>query len=217
MKRFLFFAILCLSIATGVAVHSIYTMPTKLMLEKNEYYRDKAGGVNRFLNQGLPDATWTGVVRPCPDLMYSYLVFDLREKPLAVEIPGYDDYWVIQMVASNTDNFAYLGHRTQGADPARFVLYYGNKPGFQPPRGFQAIASPTGTGTLLLRYLVRTRDDVPKIEAIRKQVKAWQPRGLSCRFTAETTRSRRQSVRPRAVHNFMAVSSMEPAVFTVMS
>jgi hypothetical protein len=173
MNRKIFYILGCLAIAAAVAVHGIYTMPTKLMLEKNEYYREKAGGMNLFLHQGLPDGSWTGFVRPCPDLMYSYLVFDLRDKPLAVELPGYDDYWVIQMAASNTDNFAYFGHRTQGPEPARLMLYHGQNPDARPPRGFQAIESPTGTGTLLLRYLVRTKADVPKIEAVRQQVKAY--------------------------------------------
>ena len=173
MNRKIFYIIGCLAIATAVAVHGIYTTPTKLMLEKNEYYREKAGGVNRFLHQGLPDPTWMEVVRPCPDLMYSYLVFDIREKPLVVELPGYDDYWVVQMVASNTDNFTYLGHRTLGPEPGRFVLHSGTDKDFQAPRGFQVVKSPTGTGTLLLRYLVRSREDIPKIEALQQQVKAY--------------------------------------------
>ncbi|MBU3915890.1 DUF1254 domain-containing protein [bacterium] len=88
-----------------------------------------------------------------------------------VEISQYNDYWVNQMVADNTDTFAYVGYQTKSEGPVQFVLYSDNTPPFKTPEGYQRVKSPSTIGTFLLRYLVRAPEDIPHIETIRRSIK----------------------------------------------
>ncbi|MBW1898276.1 MAG: DUF1254 domain-containing protein [Deltaproteobacteria bacterium] len=159
-----------LIIALIVCAYGIYTMPQRLVAERNKIYVQQANGHNRFVHKSLPDASWKEFVRPCPDLLYSYLVFDTRQSAIAVEMPGYDDYWVNQMVDDQTDSFAYVGQRSAGNQGVKFVLYSDQTPPFKTPEGFLSFKSPSPTGTFLLRYLVRSPDSVRRIEELRKQI-----------------------------------------------
>lgn len=160
-----------LIIAFAVWAYGIYTMPERKVAERNETYLKQANGFNKFVHQKLSDASWREFVKPCPDLLYSYLVFDTRNSAIAVEIPGYNDYWVNQMVDDQTDSFAYVGQRTAAGEDVKFILYSDGTPTFKTPDGYKAYKSPSPTGTFLLRYLVRSPDDVSMLDALRKKIK----------------------------------------------
>jgi hypothetical protein len=159
-----------LGIAFAVWAYGIYTMPERKVAERNEIYLQQAGGYNAFVHQKLSDASWREFVKPCPDLLYSYLVFDTRNSAIAVEIPGYNDYWVNQMVDDQTDSFAYVGQRTAGSEDVKFILYSDDTPPFKTPDGFRSYKSPSSTGTFLLRYLVRSPDAVTELDTLRKKI-----------------------------------------------
>ena len=161
-------------VAALVAGLRIYTMPERLMAERMSVYLIQANGYNRFIHQGLPDASWREFVSPSPDLLYSYLVFDTRKSAIAVEIPGYDGYWLNQMVDDRTDSFGYVGHRAPVSDATRFVISSDATPNFAIPVGFEAFKSPTPTGLFLLRYLVRSPDSVAQIDAVRQSIRVWE-------------------------------------------
>lgn len=160
-----------LVVAFAVWAYGIYTMPERKVAERNETYLKQANGFNKFVHQKLSDSSWKEFVKPCPDLLYSYLVFDTRNSAIAVEIPGYNDYWVNQMVDDQTDSFAYVGQRTSGSKDVKFVLFSDDTPPFQTPDGFQSYKSPSPTGTFLLRYLVRSPEAVSTLDPLRKKIK----------------------------------------------
>jgi hypothetical protein len=174
MFRRLSYVVGTIVVAALVAGFRIYTMPERLMAERTSVYLMQANGHNRFLHQGLPDASWREFVSPSPDLLYSYLVFDTTKSAIAVEIPGYDGYWLNQMVDERTDTFGYVGHRAPVSDWTRFVIFSDTTPSFVTPAGFEAFKSPTPTGLFLLRYLVRSPDSVAKIDAVRKSIRVWE-------------------------------------------
>ena len=160
-----------LVIAFAVWVYGIYTMPERKLAERNEIYLQQANGYNKFVHKNVADASWREFVKPCPDLIYSYLVFDTRNSAIAVEMPGYNDYWVNQMVDDQTDSFAYVGQRTSGNKDVKFVLYSDDTPPFETPDGFKPFKSPSPTGTFLLRYLVKSPATVSQIDKRRKQIR----------------------------------------------
>jgi hypothetical protein len=162
-----------LFIAVVFALYGIYTMPSRLLKEQNEEYLKKAGGYNIFVHLPRADAQWDGFVSPSPDLMYSILVFNIREHPLVVEFPPFPGYWVDQMVADNTDSFAYIGSRTEGDRGVKILLYSDATPSLKPLEGIRMFKSPSVTGTLLLRYLIKSDDDVKKIEEIRTKIRVY--------------------------------------------
>ncbi len=75
------------------------------------------------------------------------------------------------MVGDNTDTFAYVGHKTTRNDPIKIVLFTGNSPEFKPPAHARLIKAPSDKGIVLLRHLVRNKNDSPRIDALRKSIK----------------------------------------------
>jgi hypothetical protein len=174
MLRRLSYVVGSLLVASFVAGSRIYTMPECLMAERTSVYLKQANGYNRFSHQGLPDASWREFVSPSPDLLYSYLVFDTTKSAIAVEIPGYNGYWLNQMVDDRTDTFGYVGYRAPVSDATCFVIFSNATPNFATPAGFEAFKSPTPTGLFLLRYLVRSPDSVAQIDAVRQSIRVWE-------------------------------------------
>jgi hypothetical protein len=168
MRRNLPYALGAIAIALVVGGYRIHTMPKRLMRERTAIYLEQASGYNNFVHQKRADASWREFVSPSPDLLYSYLVFDTTGAALAVEIPEYGDYWVNQMVDDQTDTFGYAGH---GSGASRFVVYSEATPAFATPEGFTPFKSPSPTGLLLLRYLVRTPDSIARIDDIRRKIR----------------------------------------------
>ncbi len=171
IKNILPYAIGALVIASILVTWNVYTIPGRLVAERNDIYVQQANGYNRFVHNKPADASWREFVKPCPDLMYSYLVFDTGKFAIAVELPGHIDYWVNQMVDDQTNSFAYVGQRTAGSQGVKFVLHSDQTPKFETPAGFQSIKSPSVTGTFLLRYLVRSPESISQIDALRKQIR----------------------------------------------
>lgn len=160
-----------LAVAAAVSAYQIHTMPGRLQAERNAFFAEQAGGTNRFFHSPPADASWNAFVRPCPDLLYSYAAFDLRRAPLAIELPGHNDYWVLQMVADDTASFAYVGDRTEGSRPANLLLTSDDTPPCSPPDGFKQFRSPSPTGTLLLRYLIRSPESLGLLENLRASIR----------------------------------------------
>ncbi len=142
--------------------------PHRQMAMATEGMGERAGGPNRFYHEVLPDASWRTIVRPSPDLVYSALAYDLRTGPLVIELPGHDDYWVLQFVADNTDSWAYVGSRTHGRAPVHIALAHGDQ---ALPAGMDGYRSPSPTGALILRYLVRGKDEFREIDRKRRTIK----------------------------------------------
>ncbi len=171
MKKRLILFFLSLVLTVGLLWAGILAAPGYLVNKRNQEYIVQANGYNSFFHQNLPDDSFKAFVSPSPDLLYSYLVFNTSKSALLVEIPQYNDYWVNQLVDDNTDTFAYVGYQTKSRGPVKFILYSDDTPSFSTPKGYQSIKSPSSIGTFLLRYLVRTPEDIPNIEAIRRSVK----------------------------------------------
>ncbi len=169
--RNLLYLSVVLASATATSAYQIHTMPGRLQAERNAFFVEQAGGTNRFYHGPPADASWNAFVRPCPDLLYSYAAFDIRRAPLAIELPGHEDYWVLQMVADDTASFAYVGDRTEGSRPAKVLLTSDDTPPCSPPDGFKLFRSPSPTGTLLLRYLIRSPDSLGLLENLRASIR----------------------------------------------
>ena len=108
--------------------------------------------MNRFSHrQAFPDASFTDVVRPNADTLYSVLWFDLVAEPLAIRVPASGGrYWLLQMLDQWTDTFAVPGSRTTGNGEQLIVLA---GPGWsgELPKGAMLIRSPTASGWIIGR------------------------------------------------------------------
>lgn len=78
------------------------------------------------------------------------------------------------MVCDNTDTFAYVGYETEKNHPVKMVLFSRNSPSFNAPDDALRIEAPSDTGMFLVRYLVRDKNDLPGIDALRRSVKLFE-------------------------------------------
>lgn len=171
MKKNMSVLVISVFVTIGLIVLVVQRVPYREMEKANKVYIREAGGVNRFYYQRLADDTFNSFKSPCPDFLYSYLSFDVSKAALLIEFPIYNDFWVNQMVADNTDTFAYVGWKTEKNRPIKYVLSNRNSPEFKAPDDARLIEAPSDTGTFLVRYLLRNKSDLAKIDAMRRTAK----------------------------------------------
>ena len=101
--------------------------------------------------RAFPDASFTSVVSPNADTLYSTAWLDLTAGPVELGVPSSGGrYYLLPMLSGWTDVFASPGTRTTGDGPATFVI---TGPGWhgQLPAGLPEIKSPTSMVWLLGR------------------------------------------------------------------
>jgi hypothetical protein len=111
----------------------------------------------------FPDPTFTTVVRPNADTLYSILFFDVSREPLVINVPDSGGrYFLIQFIDAWTDVFASLGARTTGTGGQRFALV---GPGWSgaTPTGSGIIRSPTAIGVIVSRAQTNGTSDYEKV------------------------------------------------------
>ena len=71
----------------------------------------------------LQDPSYTNVVRPNNDTLYSMLWLDLRAEPMVITIPPVEDRYIsFQIVDMYTHNIAYVGTRATGTGARTFMI-----------------------------------------------------------------------------------------------
>lgn len=81
----------------------------------------------------LQDPSYTDIVRPNNDTLYSTLWLDLRAEPMVISAPAVEDRYVsFQLVDMYTYNFGYVGTRTTGRGARTFLVAGPNWQGEKP-------------------------------------------------------------------------------------
>ena len=127
-------------------------------------------GMHQFVHASAPTAeNRDGPRLPSPDLTYSAAAFDLSEGPLRVTAPIVGPYMSVSCYAANTDNFLVTNDRQVQRDKFDFILV---GPAAPDPRveGVPVIRAPSTTGGILVRFFVGDRDDLDKIESVRRRM-----------------------------------------------
>lgn len=116
-------------------------------------------------NRKFPDATYTDVVRPNADTLYSSLAFNVSKEPLVVSIPDSGGrYYLTPWLDCWTDVFAVPGSRTTGNDAITYAIVGPNWQGILPD-GVKEYRSPTALGLLIGRTQTNGKADY---EAVRQ-------------------------------------------------
>ena len=107
---------------------------------------------NRFAHLSrFPDASFTEVVRPNADTLYSSLWLDVTDEPLVISVPdSWGRYYLLPLLDMWTDVFAAPGARTTGTNEQAYAV---TGPGWHGrlPAGVEEIRSPTGTAWMIGR------------------------------------------------------------------
>ncbi|HEY7095651.1 MAG TPA: DUF1254 domain-containing protein [Terriglobales bacterium] len=128
--------------------------------------------VNQFVhNQTFPDATFTDVVSPNADTLYSTAWLDLGREPMVLSVPDtHGRYYLMPMLDAWTNVFASPGKRTTGTGKGNFAitgpLWTGTL-----PAGLKEIKSPTDMMLLAGRTQANGKADFSAVNAIQAQYK----------------------------------------------
>jgi Uncharacterized conserved protein len=128
---------------------------------------DGEGVVNRFFHvRAFPDYTFTDVVSPNADTLYSMAWLDLTNTPVVLDLPDTGGrYYVMQFLDAWTNDFASLGSRTTGNAAGSFLIA---GPGWDGdiPRGMTLVEAPTNMVWILGRTQTNGKDDYAAVHVI---------------------------------------------------
>ena len=129
--------------------------------------------MNRFGHrQAFPDASFTDIVRPNADTLYSMLWFDVSKEPLLIHMPESGGrYYLLQLMDMWTDVFASPGSRTTGNGAQTFALR-GPKWMGPIPRGATEVRSPTEQGWIIGRTQTNGKADYDAVHRFQSRLVA---------------------------------------------
>lgn len=122
--------------------------------------------INQFGHmREFPDPSFTIVVRPNADTLYSSLGYDVSKEPLVISVPASDGrYYLLPFLDYWSDVFTVPGTRTTGNGAQTFAIVGPTWQGTL-PAGVKEYRSPTGLGLLIGRTQTNGKADY---EAVRK-------------------------------------------------
>ncbi len=151
----------------------IYAFPMVLMettrrVSTNvENMQNGGAPMNQFSHvRAFPDHTFTNVVRPNADTLYSTLWFDVSEEPLVLSIKDTGGrYFMLPILDMWTDVVAVPGSRTTGTKTATYAIVGPTWQGSLPDK-IQPIRCPTSVGWIIGRTQTNGKVDYPTVYKI---------------------------------------------------
>lgn len=128
--------------------------------------------LNRFNHaQTFPDASFTDVVSPNADTLYTQAWLDLDNNAVMLTFPAMPDrYYVMQFMDAWSNVFASIGSRTSGSDAITFVVAGPNWQG-PLPQDIGILRSPTSTVWMVGRVQTNGSEDYAAVHAIQEQMR----------------------------------------------
>ncbi|MDI9848879.1 DUF1254 domain-containing protein [Rhodoblastus sp. 17X3] len=129
--------------------------------------------INQFGHmREFPDPSFTIVVRPNADTLYSSLGYDVSKEPLIISVPESGGrYYLLPFLDFWSDVFTVPGTRTTGNDAQTFAIVGPNWQG-QLPAGVTEYRSPTGSGLLIGRTQTNGKVDYEAVRRFQDGMKA---------------------------------------------
>jgi hypothetical protein len=120
----------------------------------------------------FPDASFTDVVRPNADTLYSVMNFDVSKEPIVISVPDSGGrYYLLPLLDMWTEVFASPGKRTTGTGGQTFAIVGPRWQG-QLPTGVGEIRSPTAIGTLGGRTQTNGKADYDAVHRFQDSIRA---------------------------------------------
>ncbi len=127
---------------------------------------------NQFGNiKAFPDATFTDVVSPNADTLYSSAWLDLQKEPIVLSVPDtHGRYYLMPMLDGWTNVFASPGKRTTGTGKGDFAITGPHWTGTLPAH-VKEIKSPTDMVWIIGRTQTNGKADFAAVNALQAQYK----------------------------------------------
>ena len=133
---------------------------------------DRKAPVNQLVHsREFPDPSFTAVVSPNADTLYSSAWIDLAAGPVVLSLPEMGKrYYLMQLLDAWTNTIDCPGTRTTGNGPGEFAIV---GPGWKGelPAGVKEIRSPTNMVWLIGRTQTNGKDDYEAVHAIQQRYK----------------------------------------------
>ncbi len=128
--------------------------------------------INQFAHvRAFPDATFTDIVSPNADTLYSLAWLDLAKEPMVLSVPALGKrFYLMQIMDDWTNVFASPGTRTTGGGKGDFAIV-GPKWKGKLPEGVKELRSPTNTVWICGRTQTNGKEDYPAVRATQDQYK----------------------------------------------
>lgn len=129
--------------------------------------------INQFAHgREFPDASFTVVVKPNADTLYTSLNFDVSKEPLVISVPdSMERYYLLPFLDYWTDIFVVPGKRTTGTGPLTFAIVGPNWRGSL-PAGVKEYRSPTDFGWMGGRTQTNGKADYEAVHKFQDGMKA---------------------------------------------
>ncbi|MFD3534873.1 DUF1254 domain-containing protein [Streptomyces sp. NPDC058661] len=123
--------------------------------------------VNQFCYlRATPDASFTEVVSPNADTLYSSAWLDLSDQPLVLALPDFGDrFWMVPILDAWSDVRAVAGRRTYGSSAGPFLIAGPSWSGAA-PAGLTLLKSPTAVNWIIARYATSGPSDFPAVNRL---------------------------------------------------
>ena len=120
----------------------------------------------------FPDPSFTIVVRPNADTLYTALTYDVYKEPLVVSVPDSGGrYYLLPWLDYWSDVFTVPGKRTTGTGAQTFAIVGPTCQGSL-PKGVKEYRSPTGSGLLIGRTQTNGKADYAAVRKFQDGIKA---------------------------------------------
>ena len=166
MKKWVSWLAPIIVLSCGLHLLELWLMPYGIMKIAAKKLSIK---VNTVAHSEPIDATFRRVVSPSPDLLYSVCGFDVSQQPLKIiaAVPP-ETYFSISGFGSNTDNFFALNDQDFQSDQVEIILASRD---FVLPDSINSkiIRSPSPTGIVLFRSLIKDTDKIDDLIHYQKQ------------------------------------------------
>lgn len=123
--------------------------------------------------RAFPDHTFTVVVRPNADTLYSAITYNVTDEPLIISLPDSKGrYYLMEFLDYWTDVFTSPGTRTTGNTALDFAIVGPHWQGTL-PEGVRKYRSPTNSGLMIGRIQTNGKDDYAAVHAFQDGMRAY--------------------------------------------
>jgi uncharacterized membrane protein len=156
---------MALVVAVVVNLVLVSRIPVQVMRRTMRLYP-----VNQWVFARPATAKDRTIVRPSPDLHYSILRYDISRCPIRLKatIPE-GQYWSISGYSANTDNFFVINDLQAKSNPIEVVLVPKGAKYLNATGRAHLVTAPTKEGIVLIRTVIPSRADLPRLREIQKQ------------------------------------------------
>ena len=154
----------------------VFTLPlmlvdaTRKKLTNTVSASAKFAPINQMLHASeLVDATFTDIVTPNSDTIYSQSFLDLKDDAVILQFPKTDRFSTVQVLDAYTNTITVLDATTLEKDVEKFIFCTSGFSG-EIPTDVKKIESPTNLVWILIRTICNNKEDVANVAAIQKKM-----------------------------------------------